>query len=255
MPAPRRKHRTFDLVRIGGAGWLCGVDEAGRGCLAGPVVAGAVLVERAFYDGAWCRRNARHIDDSKKLSPQEREEVFATLPDLSAEGTAYYAAGQADAREVDRLNILGATKLAMRRALADVGEQATLRIRMPEKGRAEGLFAIGQAQPATALVIVDGLPLKPFPYEHEAFVGGDARSLAIGLASIIAKVTRDRWIVAQDARFPQYGFAQHKGYGTARHKAALKKYGPCELHRASFLTKILEQGRDAAGAQENFAFG
>ncbi|HNX05789.1 MAG TPA: ribonuclease HII [Opitutales bacterium] len=255
MRSSTREHLDFDTALAGASGWLAGVDEAGRGCLAGPVVAGAVIVSRAFYDGRWCEAMAPKIDDSKKLSPAEREEIFESLPQLVAENTAFFATGEADAREIDRLNILGATRLAMRRALIAAAEQSKGRARLPEKGRAEGLFALGVERPPTALVIVDGLPLKPFPYEHAAFVGGDGRSLAIGLASIVAKVTRDRLITALGERYPQYGFAAHKGYGTPQHREALLKYGPCELHRASFLGKIMAEGRDGADPQSDFAFG
>ncbi len=255
MRPSTREHLEFDTALAGASGWLAGVDEVGRGCLAGPVVAGCVIVTRGFYEGPWCARMADKIDDSKKLSEARREEIFAALPLLAEEGTAYFATGEADAREVDKFNILGATRLAMRRALATAAERTGGRARLPEKGRTEGLFAPAAGRLTTTLVIVDGLPLKPFPYEHAAFVGGDGRSLAIGLASVIAKVTRDRWICAQDERFPQYHFAENKGYGTEVHRAALKKYGPCELHRASFLAKIIAEAGAAADPQENFAFG
>lgn len=255
MRSSARQHLEFDIPLAGASGWLAGVDEAGRGCLAGPVVAGCVIVSRAFYEGRWCEEMAPKIDDSKKLSPAAREEVFEALPKLSAEGTAYFATGEADAREIDRVNILGATRLAMRRALIAAAAQAKGRVRLPEKGRAEGLFALGAERPTSALVIVDGLPLKPFPYEHAAFVGGDGRSLAIGLASILAKVTRDREISALDAQYPGYGFAVHKGYGTPQHRAALLALGPCELHRASFIARILAGGAAGSDAQSDFSFG
>ncbi len=238
--------RGFDLRRIGDAQWVAGVDEAGRGSLAGPVVAGAVLFHRSFYEGAWCRRHARDVNDSKQLDEARREALFERLPELLAEGLAFYATGTADAREVDSLNVLGATRLAMRRALKDVGAQAAGWVRLPEKGMDEGLFGADGAILPTALVMVDGLPLKPFPYEHMAIVEGDAKSLVIALASIVAKVTRDRHMRGLDAAYPRYGFARHKGYGTPQHRDALREHGPCELHRACFLGKILavEAGPD-----------
>jgi len=240
MATQRKMLRGFDLRRIKDAEWVVGVDEAGRGSLAGPVVAGAVLVRRDFYEGPWCRRNASLINDSKQLDERRREAVFALLPELLAEGCAFYATGQAGAEEVDLHNVLGATRLAMRRALMAVQELASGRVRLPEKGIAEGLFSGVAPSVPTALIMVDGLPLRPFPYEHTAIVQGDCKSLLIALASIVAKVTRDRLMAGLDARHPDYGFARHKGYGTLQHRAALREHGPCELHRASFLGRILQ---------------
>ncbi|MBN1403754.1 MAG: ribonuclease HII [Opitutales bacterium] len=240
MATQRKMLRGFDLRRIRDAEWVAGVDEAGRGCLAGPVVAGAVLVHRSFYEGHWCRRHAREINDSKQLDEARREAVYRLLPELVAEGLAFYAAGLADAREVDSLNVLGATRQAMRRALHEAGRQAAGWVRLPEKGVDEGLFDVAAQGLPVALVMVDGLPLKPFPYEHSAIVQGDGKSLVIALASIVAKVTRDRLMCGLDEDYPQYGFARHKGYGTVQHREALREHGPCELHRASFLGKILE---------------
>jgi len=241
MASSNRALRQFDLRRLANGGWLAGVDEAGRGSLAGPVVAGAVILEQSFFKGRWCREYSRLIDDSKKMSPSTRAKVFDALPMLSEEGTAYFASGSADAAEIDALNILGATRLAMRRALMAAEAQADGRVRLPLKGADEGLFAGCAGAVPVARVIVDGLPLKPFPFEHEAVVGGDARSLAIALASIIAKVSRDRMMEAMEKAHPGYGFDQHKGYGTEIHREALRRLGPCPQHRAGFVASFLEE--------------
>ena len=184
---------------------LAGVDEAGRGPWAGPVVAGAVMIEPAFAaaeaDGFF-----HGLTDSKKLTPARREFFFAQLqsrPEIS------WAVGQADVGEIDSLNILRATHLAMARALAAL-------------------------QPPAEFALVDGLPVKGLPCPHRAIVRGDSLSLSIAAASIIAKVTRDHQMLELDRQFPGYGFAAHKGYGTAAHQRALRELGPTSQHRRSF---------------------
>ena len=180
---------------------LIGIDEAGRGPLAGPVVACACYVPPSlsmyFSD----------VNDSKKISAKKREELLARLRHLGV----LYGVGFASAREIDRLNILQATFLAMRRACAKF---------------------TGIPFP---LVLVDGPHLvKGLPLRQIAVVDGDAKSLNIAAASIIAKVARDKYMETVDKLYPQYGFAAHKGYGTATHLEALRKYGPCPQHRRSF---------------------
>jgi len=178
-------------------GLLAGVDEAGRGPLAGPVVAAAVMLDpRAPIAG---------LNDSKKLTARVRERLF---DEIRARALCCSVA-QASVQEIDQLNILQATLLAMRRAV--------LGLRLPPK-----------------LVLVDGNRLPVLPMRAEAIVGGDARVAAIAAASILAKVTRDRWCVELDAQYPAYGFAQHKGYGTAVHLQALHQWGPCPQHRHTF---------------------
>jgi len=178
-------------------GLVAGVDEAGRGPLAGPVVAAAVILDPA--------RPIAGLADSKQLTSHRREQLFALI---QAHAHAWCVA-EASREEIDRLNILQATMLAMRRAV-------------------EGLAA----QPAH--VLVDGNRLPPLAVPAEAIVKGDALVPAISAASILAKVTRDRWCLALHARYPQYGFDQHKGYGTAAHMAALTEWGACPEHRRSF---------------------
>lgn len=185
---------------------LAGVDEAGRGPLAGPVAAGAVCmppeVARELRAGALAR-----LTDSKALPEAAREELYGAL--VAAPGVQW-ALGLASAEEIDRLNILRATHLAMRRALE----------------------ALPGGAPDFALV--DGLPVRGLPCGHEAVVKGDARCFLVAAASVVAKVSRDRILRELDARFPGYGFAEHKGYPTESHLAAIARLGVCPAHRRSF---------------------
>jgi ribonuclease HII len=178
---------------------IAGIDEAGRGPLAGPVVAAAVILPEKF----------RHktLTDSKQLSPARREEIY---DEIMAHPGVVWAVSVVEVEEIDRINILRATHQAMRRAVAALA-----------------------VAPDHALI--DGLPVRPFPIEHTALVGGDGRSFSIAAASVIAKVTRDRLMLEMDARHPGYEFAQHKGYGTELHLARLRAHGPCPIHRKTFL--------------------
>ena len=185
-------------LRARGFVLVAGVDEAGRGPLAGPVIAAAVILPKGFaLDG---------LTDSKKVTAAKREKLYATL---TATTQILWAAAEATVAEIDRLNILRATHLAMARAIDA----------LPER-------------PDHALV--DGLPVRGLSVDHTALVAGDSLSLSIAAASIIAKVTRDRLLVQLDIEYPQYGFARHKGYGVREHLEALRQYGPCPVHRRSF---------------------
>jgi ribonuclease HII len=188
-----------DDLRARGLHLVAGVDEAGRGPLAGPVVAAAVILPEGFRHGL--------LNDSKQLTGRRRDAIFA---EITAHREIRWAFSVVESGEIDRLNILRATHEAMRRAVA-------------------------QLDPQPQHVLIDGLPVRPFPIEQTALVGGDALSFSIAAASIIAKVTRDRLMLEHDARFPGYDFARHKGYGTPQHLSALKKHGPCPIHRRSFL--------------------
>lgn len=179
------------------AGLVAGVDEAGRGPLAGPVVAAAVILDQ--------RQPIKGLADSKKLTALRREKLF---DEIRAKALCCSIA-QASVEEIDRLNILQATLLAMRRAVEG------LRLK-PNK------------------VLVDGNRLPDIGLPAQAIVGGDALVPAISAASILAKVHRDRWCLELDQLYPQYGFAKHKGYGTAAHLAALRAHGACAEHRISF---------------------
>jgi ribonuclease HII len=185
-------------LRARGFVLVAGIDEAGRGPLAGPVVAAAVVLPDGFtLDG---------LTDSKKVTAAKREKLYATL---TTTAQILWAAAEATVTEIDRLNILRATHLAMARAIDA----------LPER-------------PDHALI--DGLPVRDLSVDHTALVAGDSLSLSIAAASIIAKVTRDRLMVELDVEYPQYGFARHKGYGVCEHLEALRQYGPCPVHRRSF---------------------
>lgn len=242
----RRQLRGFDLKQIEGVSSLIGVDEAGRGALAGPVVAGAVLVTREFLDSRWAVSNASRINDSKQLNPDEREALWADFEVLAAQGQIHAHFGVAEVGEIEQFNILGATKLAMRRALEgiyapDAFEQKT------EPDLFTSAEEVAKFQPTVSVrILVDGLALRNFPYPHTGIVKGDARSLCIAMASIIAKVTRDRMMNELDAKHPGYGFTQHKGYGTEEHREAVLRLGRCPQHRELFLRKLLADRVDPA---------
>lgn len=237
--ARRRQLRGFDLKQIDGFEHLVGVDEAGRGALAGPVVAAAVVVTRDFLDSRWTEANARRINDSKQLDAAAREALWQDFERLVAEGRIHANPGLATVAEIEQFNILGATKLAMRRALEGIFPPSAF-----EQRREPDLFSSAEEIAAfrpqvSARVLVDGLPLRNFPYPHTAVVNGDARSLTVAMASIVAKVVRDRHMAGLEDRYPGYGFAQHKGYGTEEHREAVLRLGRCPEHRELFLRKLL----------------
>jgi ribonuclease HII len=177
---------------------VAGIDEAGRGPLAGPVVAAAVVLPPGF--------SLPGLDDSKKLGARRRESLHARL---TSDPGILWACARCEPCEIDRLNILRATHLAMRRAFL------ALAVRPPH-------------------ALIDGLPVPDFPCPQTALVGGDGISLSIAAASVLAKVERDRTMDDLDARFPEYGFSRHKGYPTAEHLEKLRRHGPSPVHRLSF---------------------
>jgi ribonuclease HII len=247
MPAKRRQLRGFDLKQIFGFGGLIGVDEAGRGALAGPVVAAAVLVSPAFLESRWAVTKSGRVNDSKQLTAAERAELWAEFEALAAEGQIHAHYGTATVAEVENLNILGATKAAMRRALEGIyPPTAFARQEEPDLFASEAERLAFQPT-VSCKILIDGLPLRHFPYPHHGVVNGDARSLCVAMASIIAKVTRDRLMDELDRVHPGYGFAQHKGYGTEEHREAVLRLGRSAAHRDSFLRKLFAQPRDLEG--------
>lgn len=178
--------------------FVAGVDEVGRGCLAGPVVAGACILNPQ-------KPLPKGLDDSKKLTPEMRDEIAAQLK----EDCIAYATGQIEADEIDRINILEATKQAM-------------------------LLAIAALTPQADFLLIDALQLKMSPLPQRPIIKGDAISASIAAASILAKTYRDDLMKAYDVEYPQYGFASHKGYGATVHWSALRQNGPCPLHRLTF---------------------
>jgi ribonuclease HII len=243
----RRQLRGFDLKQINGVASLIGVDEVGRGAFAGPVVAAAVMVTREFLEGRWAVAKSGRVNDSKLLSQEQREELWVEFEKLANHGHIHAQVGMASVEEIAEFNILGATKLAMRRALEAIHPPEAFE---PERSEPD-LFSSFEERKAftptvSARVIIDGLALRAFPYPHTAFVKGDARSLCIAMASIVAKVTRDRLMTELETKFPGYGFAQHKGYGTEEHREAVLKLGRCVQHREAFLRKLLAARIDPA---------
>lgn len=177
--------------------WIAGVDEAGRGPLAGPVCAAAVILpEDCSIEG---------INDSKKLTEKKREALYSKI----IENCVAYAIEWLEHDEIDRLNIRNASFAAMSKAVSNLDQQPDY-------------------------VLIDGNAVKWIDLPHSCVVKGDAKSMSIAAASILAKVSRDRIMKALDNQYPQYGFAKHKGYPTADHYEALRKFGPCEIHRRSF---------------------
>ena len=201
-----------------GVSSLCGVDEAGRGPLAGPVCAAAVILPHGI--------EIKGLNDSKKLTEKKREELFSIITDNAVS----YGIAFASVAEIEEHNILGATFMAMNRAIA-------LLSHIPE------------------LALIDGNQTKGIKYNCRSIVGGDAKCASIAAASILAKVTRDHLMLEYAQKYPQYGFALHKGYGTEQHYAALREYGPCEIHRLSFLKKFFAEDaawtKNLSGASEN----
>ena len=244
--AKRRQLRGFDLKQLEGVTGLIGVDEAGRGALAGPVVAGAVLVTREFIEGRWAVGRSGRVNDSKQLTPAEREELWDEFETLAAQGQIHAHYGVADVGEIEQFNILGATKLAMRRAIEGIYPPDAF-ARKSEPDLFASAAEIAAFKPTvSARILIDGLSLRNFPYPHTGIVSGDARSLCIAMASIIAKVTRDRLMNELERKHPGYGFAQHKGYGTEEHREAVLKRGRCREHRDLFLRKLFAAHVDPA---------
>jgi ribonuclease HII len=184
-------------------GHIAGVDEAGRGPLAGPVVAASVIFPKEFV--------IEGVDDSKKLSAKKREELFLVI----SQQAMSIGVGIIGHEIIDRINILQATHLAMRKSLENLAIKPDY-------------------------VLVDGNSFSHDILRFQNIIGGDAKSFTIASASIIAKVTRDRLMCELDVRFPQYGFARHKGYGTHEHIEAIRTYGLCEIHRKSFHPSALQ---------------
>ncbi len=192
---------TENELRAQGIAPVCGVDEAGRGPLAGPVCAAAVILPPDLHlDG---------LNDSKKISAKKRDALY----DIITREAVSYGIAFASVEEIERENILRAALMAMERA-------------------------IGQLSVTPALALIDGNHGEGITVPYRCIVGGDGKCACIAAASILAKVTRDRYMCEQAEKYPEYGFAQHKGYGTRQHYEALRRCGPCPLHRPSFLRKM-----------------
>ena len=183
---------------------VCGIDEVGRGPLAGPVVTAAVILPKDC--------DILYINDSKKLSEKKRKEVSEQI----LEKAVAVGFGIADEETIDKVNILNATKMAMREAVANL-------------------------DPKPNFALVDAVYIEDLGIEQQGFVKGDAKSMSIAAASIVAKVKRDTFMEEMDEKYPEYGFKSNKGYGTKAHMDALREYGPCPIHRLSFLKFLNEE--------------
>lgn len=202
-----RLYKLFEYERVlwgQGVTRVAGVDEAGRGPLAGPVVAAAAILPSKWDTGL--PLELAGLNDSKQLTEAQREKFFAFITSC---GEVEYGIAEVDAVAIDEINILQATHRAMNEALAKL-------------------------RPAAAHALVDGRPVKTLRVAQTAIVKGDAKSFSIAAASVLAKVTRDRLMLGYHAQYPAYGFDEHKGYGTAKHLAAIAEHGACAIHRKSF---------------------
>jgi len=217
VPMMKRKTYEQELERLnnmrfyenkaydGGYVHTGGIDEAGRGPLAGPVAAACVILPKdIFIEG---------LNDSKKISPKKRESLFEVITSKAIS----YSIAFSDERCIDKINILNATKKAMRDAIASMGIKPDI-------------------------LLIDALKLENINIPQLSIIKGDAKSVSIAAASILAKVSRDRLIDEIDSTYPEYGFIRHKGYGTKEHIEAIKKYGICPIHRVSFTKKFISQG-------------
>ena len=197
MKAYEKKHSTFALI--------CGIDEAGRGPFAGPVAAGAVILDLTDPD-----KEILYLNDSKKLSEKKREQLYKEIK----EKAVAIGVGLVDNHEIDEINILQATYKAMRLAILSLPVRPDF-------------------------ILADAVHIPDIDIPQEGIIKGDAKSVSIAAASIVAKVTRDHIMLEYDKLYPEYGFASHKGYGTKAHIEALKKYGPLDIHRKTFIKKYI----------------
>lgn len=207
LAALERERQRIETLRVyeeqyGACDYICGIDEVGRGPLAGPVVAGAVVLPKG------CR--ILYINDSKQLSEKKREELY----DVITREALCWAVGYASPERIDRINILQATYEAMREA-------------------------VGNLHPEPDILLNDAVTIPGISIPQVPIIKGDAKSISIGAASILAKVTRDRMMQKYDEIYPEYGFSGNKGYGSQGHMEALRRYGPTPIHRKSFLKNIV----------------
>ena len=225
--------QKHDFIELESVDCLIGVDEAGRGCLAGPVTAGACLLRRGFFESDEAIELSASINDSKKLSSKARSAQFTVINQLGDQGLLDFEVASGSVEEIEMFNILGATRLAMKRALEALAARLS-NLELPESTTDGPLFR----RTNHVSILVDGRPLKPFPYAHTGMVKGDGKSLAIAMGSIVAKVSRDREMIRLAEQYPEYAFDKHKGYGTAAHRTALRKYGVTDIHRQLFVSSF-----------------
>ena len=211
MPSVPDLSFEIDVYRQGFT-HIAGIDEAGRGCLAGPVVAAAVIFHAGYFING--------VDDSKKLSPARREYLF----EIIKVNALSIGIGIVDNKEIDKINIYNATINAMKMAVEDLAIHPDY-------------------------LLIDAVPLKDLPIPQLPIIKGDTLSFTIASASIVAKVTRDRLMAGHHLSFPNYNFKAHKGYGTREHIERLRQFGPCSIHRSTFLRKIFMNRHESGGSQ------
>ncbi len=264
----------FDRHAIQNYAGLIGIDEAGRGALAGPVVAAAVWLSSDFLKNIKLDGLLAKVNDSKQLSPDLREGIFQVILELEAKQSLCYSYAMRESQAIDASNILRTTQEAMAecllklhkeadklekeflakepRALDEENAQNNTELSLSfcdsfgyiAENDSEGLFSKphkGAKAQKPARILIDGSPLKNIPYPHTTLVKGDTQSFAIALASIVAKVKRDRYMRECQKDYPHFSFSEHKGYGTAHHREEILQFGPSPLHRASFLKKLYKE--------------
>jgi ribonuclease HII len=211
--------------------WLVGVDEVGRGAFVGNVIAAAVAAPPVYFEVRKWGELFHLIGDSKTLSAEQRQQVFTHLTSTRWEAPLLFATGEATVAEIEQHNVVGATCLAMDRALQKLTAAGLPRAEFA----ADELFA---SKGSNVRILVDGRPMRRLAWPHQGIIKGDDHSHLIALASILAKVTRDAQITLLGEKYPQYQWQNNKGYGTPAHLEAIRQHGPCLHHRNTFLKKL-----------------
>ena len=229
----------FDTQQLRTRPYITGVDEAGRGALAGPVSAAAFVAKADFYS----QNNELFdsINDSKKLSPEKRLEIFKYLGELKEQNIVDFECAFSSVEEIEQLNILKATAMAMEKALRALNGRLNLNYK--RNAAALTLFGESAVDTAQSEIFIDGKPIKNFEFKHRAIVKGDATCMAIAAASIVAKVSRDLFMDEMGKKYKHYGFEQHKGYGTELHCERIKELGRCPIHRLTFVKTMLSHDK------------
>lgn len=230
------------VVRSGGLDWIVGVDEVGRGALAGPVVAAAVAIPCQLLPKLRHRSWSKLVNDSKRLNAVRREAIESACSRALVDRELFRGIGRAESTEIDAVNILQATREAMIRAIRDLASQAIPDgLVLPPAGQVPGkkqsmLWDWMDGPAANSRILIDGRPFRSFPYAHEGVVGGDGKSFCIALASILAKVHRDRLMAAMPSA-QVFGWESNKGYGTESHRSLIRVHGLDPQHRLSFVAE------------------
>ncbi|MFI3291518.1 MAG: ribonuclease HII [Opitutales bacterium] len=241
------KLASFDIEHLRLRTYFTGVDEAGRGALAGPVCAAAFLADEKFYDRLDDFKILAQLNDSKQLKSEQRDTIYFELIELKKKGIVDFEWAFASVEEIEKINILEATKLAMKRALDQLNNRNELNYALMQN-RLE-LFESSTPNLAQSEIFVDGKPLKNFKYKHFSIIKGDSKSFAIAAASVVAKVNRDKLMIDLAKTYKHYAIEQHKGYATALHCERLSELGLSPIHRKSFVETMLRHKEEKAETQ------